>query len=113
VDLTGVWCWGSPRRSADTPFLRISRVAGRWRIETKDYMHANFHTDVRDMSFANDTLDFSYWYQPLRRWSHCSFKVSGETMAGQCGGELDAHTWGATPSYLWRSAPSAGLKAEE
>jgi hypothetical protein len=98
------WCWGSQRRSENVPFLRITTHDGKLAVETKDYMHGNFVANTRKVVFADGHLDFSYWYRPLARWAHCNLTpgASGDTMAGNCDGELSAGRWGSVPSYLWR-----------
>jgi hypothetical protein len=106
-DFAGVWCWGSQRRSADVPFLRISRGGGNWRVETKHYMHARFVDRVKDLRIDGNGLEFRYWYEPLQRWARCSFVAQGHTMAGVCEGEVDARTWGDVPSFLWRIPSSS------
>ena len=99
----GVWCWGSPRRSADVPFLRISRHGSAWLIETKHYMHDYFVSSAKDVCVSDHHLEFVYWYAPLNRWARCGLDLSDDNMAGQCDGELNARQWGAVPTYLWRS----------
>ena len=98
----GVWCWGSPRRSSETPFLQIQQQDGQWIVRTKHYMHGYFESHVRDVHIGKRKLRFSYWYAPLKRWATCRFTLSGDTMAGRCHAETSAQTWGTTPSYLWR-----------
>jgi hypothetical protein len=103
-DQQAIWCWGSQRRSANVPFLRIISRGGKVVIETKDYMHSSFIANTKDVLVSNDRLNFAYWYKPLARWSRCSLVTgpSGDTMAGNCDGELSAGQWGSVPSYLWR-----------
>ncbi len=98
------WCWGSQRRSENVAFLRITTRDGKAVIETKDYMHGNFVAATKDVVFAGDHLEFSYWYQPLGRWARCNLTIgtAGDTMAGSCEGELSVGHWGSVPSYLWR-----------
>lgn len=98
----GIWCWGSPRRSADVPFLRITANGGAWRVETKHYMHDSFETNVKDVEISGDRLTFAYWYAPRQRWAKCALTVSGDRMTGMCEGEANARDWGDVPSYLWR-----------
>lgn len=98
----GVWCWGSPRRSSETPFLRVDRQGDERVVRTKHYMHGHFEALVRDVHFEGNRLRFSYWYAPLRRWATCRFTLSGDVMAGECDAEISAHRWGSTPSHLWR-----------
>jgi len=102
--LEGVWCWGSPRRSADVPFLEVSRVGDRWAVRTKHYMHAYFVGGVKDIRVTGGHLEFTYRYEPLNRWAHCAFDAEDDRLVGTCDGEIDARTWGAVPSYLWRAA---------
>jgi hypothetical protein len=104
ADVQGTWCWGSQRRSANVPFLRITSRDGALVVETKDYMHDGFAADTRDVAASGDHLDFSYWYTPLARWARCSLTLepSHDTMAGTCEGEPSARQWGVVPSYLWR-----------
>jgi hypothetical protein len=111
--LEGVWSWGSPRRSADVPFLRITRSGGQWSVETKHYMHAYFVAEARDVRIDGKHLEFTYWYEPLHRWARCSFDAAADTMAGVCDGEIDAQTWGAVPSYLWRATVAPPSDASE
>lgn len=101
-DLQGVWAWGSPRRSAEVPFLRITRSGEGWTVETKHYMHAYFVGGTRDVSLRPGHLEFTYWYEPLGRWAQCSLDVAGERMDGECDGEPSAGTWGRLPAHLWR-----------
>ncbi len=98
----GIWCWGSPRRSSETPFLQIQRKDGRWVVRTKHYMHGHFESQVRNVEIGGKKLRFSYWYAPRERWAKCRFTLSGDTMAGRCDAESSAQTWETTPSYLWR-----------
>jgi len=102
----GVWSWGSPRRSAEVPFLRISRKGGSWEIETKHYMHEHFVTTTRDIRVSGNHLEFTYWYEPQRRWATCILDLSDDKMAGVCDGELNARgLWGGVPTNLWRGQP--------
>ena len=43
----------------------------------------------------------------------CSFDAATDTMAGVCDGEIDAQTWGAVPSYLWRATLTPAGDASE
>ncbi len=101
----GVWSWGSPRRSAEVPFLRISRNGSEWIIETKHYMHDYFVSSTKDVRVRDNHLEFVYWYAPLNRWARCALDLSDDKMAGRCDGELNARQWGPVPTYLWRSPP--------
>ncbi len=104
ADQQAIWCWGSRRRSANVPFLRVVMHDGKAVIETKDYMHSNFVAGTKDIVVGGDRLEFTYWYKPLERWARCSLRTSptGDMMAGNCDGELSAGQWGSVPSYLWR-----------
>jgi hypothetical protein len=99
----GVWCWGSPRRSSETPFLKIEHRDGRWTVQTKNYMHDNFEPRVRAVHLGEHKLDFVYWYEPLGRWAKCTFSLSGDVMSGRCDAETSAQSWGSVDSYLWRA----------
>ena len=98
----GTWSWGSPRRSAEVPFLRISRDGTKWIVQTKHYMHDNFVSGARDVRVSGNRLEFSYWYEPLARWASCSLELADGKMAGACDGELNAREWGSVPAHLWR-----------
>lgn len=98
----GVWLWGSALASDGVPFLRISRSKERWQIETKNYMHAYFVRDAKDIRADGNHLEFAYFYEPLRRWARCKLDLNGDVMSGVCDGEIDAQHWGSQPSYLWR-----------
>jgi len=101
-NLVGTWSWGSPRRSADVPFLKISENDSKLRIQTKHYMHDYFVGDTKDISVDGSHLEFTYWYAPLCRWAKCNLDLSGDRMNGQCEGEAKATQWGEVPTYLWR-----------
>lgn len=101
-NFVGTWSWGSPRRSAEVPFLKISRQDSRLLIQTKHYMHDYFVDDTKDASVNGSHLEFSYWYAPLCRWAKCSLDLAGDRMNGQCEGEVKAAQWGEVPTYLWR-----------
>jgi hypothetical protein len=98
----GTWDWGSPRRSAFVPFLKISERDSVLVIETKHYMHSYFVADTKDISVDGNHLEFTYWYAPLCRWATCSLDLASDRMNGQCEGETRAAQWGQVPTYLWR-----------
>jgi hypothetical protein len=102
--MQATWCWGSERRSANVPFLRITTRGAELVVETKNYMHDYFVAGTKDISVSGDRLEFSYWYEPLARWARCSLALdpSHDSMAGTCEGELSVRHWGVVPSYLWR-----------
>jgi uncharacterized protein YbbC (DUF1343 family) len=109
--IEGEWSWGSPRRSARVPFLRISRAGEGWLVETKHYMRTHYVGGTKEVSLSAAQLEFSYWYAPLERWAHCSLNVSEGRMDGECDGELSAREWGKVPTHLWRVAPAATMSA--
>lgn len=102
-DFEGVWSWGSPRHSANVPFLRITRNDMEWIIQTKHYMYDYFVSTTKDVRISSNHLEFVYWYAPLNRWSKCSLDLLYNKMAGHCDGELNAQQWGTVPTFLWRS----------
>ena len=98
----GTWSWGSPRRSAQVPFLKIFWQDSGLVIQTKHYLHDSFVDDTKDTSIYGSHLEFSYWYAPLCRWAKCSLDLAGDRMNGKCEGEVRAGRWGEMPAYLWR-----------
>ncbi len=110
-DLAGLWAWGSARRSAGVPFLRITPAPEGWKVETKHYMHAHFVGGVRALAATPTHLEFTYWYEPLGRWAQCSFEVAGDRMDGECDGEPGASQWGRVPAHLWRMREAPGARA--
>ena len=111
--LDGVWCWGSPRQSARVPFVEIGRTGDGWTIRTKHYMHAYFVGGVKDIKVDGGHVEFTYWYEPRARWAHCAFDADGDRMSGTCDGEIDALSWGAVPSFLWRTRTPGSEGAQE
>jgi len=102
----GVWLFGSPRRSSEVPFLRISRKGREWIVETKHYMRDHFVSTSRNIRVNGNRLEFTYWYEPLRRPARCILDLTDDRLAGVCDGELDARgLWGGVPTNLWRSPP--------
>jgi hypothetical protein len=101
--LEGIWCWGTQFHAEATPFLRIARSGGQWRLETKHYMHDEFVAGIKDVRIDGSHLAFTYWYEPLSRWATCSLDLMQDRLVGQCDGERNAHEWGVTPVFLWRS----------
>jgi hypothetical protein len=83
-------------------FLRISRTGERWSLETKNYMHDGFESQIRDLRIDGNHLTFAYWYAPRARWAVCSLDLTEDMMSGTCEGELNAREWGAVPTWLWR-----------
>ena len=102
ADWQGVWCWGTLWHNSTTPFLKIEQRDGHWVLQTKNYMHSDFEATVKDVHLDGQTLGFTYWYTPLKRWATCNFTLAGFVMAGRCDAETSAQTWGVTDSYLWR-----------
>ncbi len=109
-NFAGTWSWGSPRRSADVPFLKISENDSKLTVQTKHYMHDYFVGDTKDISVEGKHLEFTYWYAPLCRSATCSLDLAGDRMNGQCEGEIKAVQWGEVPTYLWREGPSGTRK---
>ncbi len=106
IRFTGTWSWGSPRRSAEVPFLKITKSDSALVIKTKHYMHSYFVGDTKDIIVERNHLEFAYWYAPMCRWAKCSLDLAGDRMNGECEGELKAMQWGEVPSYLWRQKSS-------
>jgi hypothetical protein len=102
--LQGKWCWGSQYRSANVPFLRVIARNKTIAVETKHYMHSNFVANTKDVAVGDNRIAFTYWYEPLARWARCVLTLGGDgdTMAGDCDGELGAGLWGRVSSHLWR-----------
>jgi hypothetical protein len=88
-------------------FLRISKAGQGWTLETKNYMHANFESQVRDLNIDGNHLTFAYRYAPLARFATCSLDLMNDMMSGTCEGELNAREWGTVPTYLWRTGAPA------
>jgi hypothetical protein len=106
--LDGIWHWGTAVRARDAPFLRISHTPdGEISIETKHYMHERFVDTTRGTRLTGHYLQFTYWYEPRRRYAACRLVLATDanTMSGVCQGEVDARHWGWTPVYLWRVPP--------
>ena len=100
----GTWNWGEPWRSTDVPFLQISRKGATWAVKTKHYMHDSFVSTTKDIRISGYHLEFTYWYEPLARWSSCRLDLAEGKMSGFCDGELNARgQWGAVPTYLWHA----------
>lgn len=97
----GTWSWGSAKRSAQVPFIRIEQTNKGITIQVKHALFNRFDKQATQVNYDGESLSFSYWYEPLNRSASCQLAWNGQLLEGKCEGEVASGEWGVLDTHLW------------